>query len=214
MSDHSIPPVSDHLALSLRAFAESAIEKQPKRIGKKRPPFASEWTLIFDTETKTDAGQALRFGTYQVRKSGELYGNGAFYDPEGVTDAELQTLKNYAAANELSLLTRDEFADQIFYGIGYQFRATIIGFNLPFDISRIAIRHGSARSSQYQDMRGGFTFTISKQKIYPNCQVKHLSRNCAFIRFASPMGQRNARSERKRGSYNRPRPGHFVCKRL
>jgi hypothetical protein len=210
MTANSIPPVSDHLALLLRAFAESTIEKQPKKVGKKRQPYASEWTLVFDTETTTDAGQSLRIGTYQVRKTGELFGAGVFFDPEGVTDAELLTLKNYAAANGLSLLTRDDFADQIFYGIGYQLRAAIIGFNLPFDISRIAIRHGSARSNKYQDMRGGFTFKISKQKIYPNCQIKHLSRNCSFIRFASPMGQRDARGERGRGQYNRPRRGHFV----
>ncbi|WP_373490260.1 hypothetical protein, partial [Parasphingorhabdus sp.] len=210
MTANSIPPISDHLAISLRAFAETTIKKQLKKTNRKRLPFASEWTLVFDTETTIDAGQSLRIGTYQVRKGGELFGAGVFFDPEGVTDAELLTLKSYTDANGLSLLTRDEFADQIFYGIGYQLRATIIGFNLPFDISRIAIRHGSARSNKYQDMRGGFTFRISNQKIYPNCQVKHLSRNCSFIRFASPMGQRDARSERGRGHYNRPRRGHFV----
>lgn len=210
MTANIIPPVSDHLSLSLRAFAESTIAKQPKKSGNKRPPSASEWVIVFDTETTTDAGQSLRIGTYQVRKSGELFGAGAFFDPEGLTDTELLTLKRYTDVHGLVLLTRDEFADRIFYGIGYHLRATIIGFNLPFDISRIAIRHGSARSNKYQNMRGGFTFTISKQKIYPNCQVKHLSRNCAFIRFASPMGQRNARSERGRGQDNRPRRGHFV----
>ncbi len=210
MTGNSIPPISDHLALSLRAFAESEIEKKPKKLSKKRPPFASDWTLIFDTETTTDAGQSLRIGTYQVRKAGKLFGSGVFFDPEGVSDAELKTLKSYTAANGLSLLSRDEFADNIFYDIGYQLRATIIGFNLPFDISRIAIRHGSARSNEYQNMRGGFTFTISKQKIYPNCQIKHLSRNCSFIRFASPMGQRNTKTERRRGLNNRPRRGHFV----
>lgn len=210
MNADAMPPISDYLSLSLRAFAESAIAKQPKQISKKRSPFASDWTLVFDTETTTDAGQSLRIGTYQVRKAGELFGAGVFFDPEGVTDAELKTLKSYTAASGLALLTRDEFADQIFYGIGYQLRATIIGFNLPFDISRIAIRHGSARSNEYQNMRGGFTFTISKQKIYPNCQIKHLSRNCSFIRFASPMGQRNSKTERGRGQNNRPRRGHFV----
>lgn len=68
MTANSIPPISDHLALSLRAFAESTIEKQPKKASRKSPPFASEWTLVFDTETTTDAGQSLRIGTYQVRK--------------------------------------------------------------------------------------------------------------------------------------------------
>ena len=210
MTANAIPPISDHLALSLRAFAEVAGSRPSQKASKRRPPFASEWALIFDTETTICAGQALRFGAYQVHQRDELFGAGLFFDPEGVTDAELQALKSYADANGLSLLTRDEFVDQIFYGIGYQLRATIIGFNLPFDLSRIAIRHGPARSSRYHDMSGGFTFTLSKQKFYPNCQVKHLSRTCAFIRFTSPMGQRMGRGERKRGDFQRPRPGHFV----
>ena len=210
MTANSIPPISDHLALSLRAFAESAIEKQPKKASKKRPPFASKWTLVFDTETTSDASQALRIGTYQVRKAGELDRAGVFFDPDGVTDAELRNLQKYCEANGLSLLTRDEFADEIFYKIGWQLRATIIGFNLPFDISRIAISHGTARCNEYQDMRGGFTFKISNQKIFPNLRVKHISRAYAFIRFAAAMGQRNTRGERKRGIYDGPRPGFFV----
>jgi hypothetical protein len=210
MAANSIPPISDHLALSLRAFAESTIEKRPKQTSKKRPPFASKWTLVFDTETTSDASQALRIGTYQVRKAGELYKAGVFFDPDGVTDAELCNLQRYCEAHGLSLLTHDEFADDIFYKIGWQHRATIIGFNLPFDISRIAISHDTARSSEYQDMRGGFTFKISRQKIYPNLRVKHISRAYAFIRFAAARGQRNTRGERKRGNYNGPRPGFFV----
>ena len=88
MTANTIPPISDYLALSLRAFAESTIAKQPKKASKKRPPFASKWAVIFDTETTPDASQALRIGTYQVRKSGELKMAGVFYDPDGVTDAE------------------------------------------------------------------------------------------------------------------------------
>ena len=152
MSGAPIPSVSDHLPIALRAFAgpqfvelidaSATKPKRPKsRLG------ASPWAIIFDTETTTDAGQSLRFGTYQVRHSGELHGSGIFYDPEGVTADELATLRGYTAANGLGLLTCEEFADNIFFGIGYQFRATIIGFNLPFDLSRIAISHGSARTS-------------------------------------------------------------------
>ena len=41
----------------------------------------------------------------------------------------------------------------------YDLRASIVGFNLPFDISRLAIKHGSARGKA---MRGGFTFKLSR----------------------------------------------------
>lgn len=211
MTGLPIPPISDHLPIALRAFAgpqfvELVDETKVKPKRQKSRLGASPWAIIFDTETTTDAGQSLRFGTYQVRHSGELHGSGIFYDPEGVTVDELATLRRYTAANGLKLLTREEFADNIFFGIGYQFRATIIGFNLPFDLSRIAISHGSART----EMRGGFTFKLSSQKIYPNVQVKHLSQRAAFIRFAATMRQPEGRGFRKRGNKIPHRAGHFV----
>ena len=39
----------------------------------------------------------------------------------------------------MELLTRAQFAEEIFYRYGYDLRGTIVGFNLPFDLSRIAI---------------------------------------------------------------------------
>jgi hypothetical protein len=158
-------PVIDHLPISLRAYAAPQFSEisegqkfKRKRKASKVP--ASPWAVLFDTETTTDAGQALRFGTYQVRKAAELHEAGIFFDPEGVTAEELATLRVYAGEHGLELLSRDQFADQIFYRIGYLFRAAIIGFNLPFDISRIAIHHNSART----EMRGGFTFKISGKR--------------------------------------------------
>lgn len=209
MTNSALPPITDHLPIALRAFAGPQfpeIKEVKKATRSKSIPGASPWAIIFDTETTTDPAQALRFGTYQVRRDGLLYASGIFYDPDGVSAAELETLREYAAVNKLNLLTRDEFADRIFFGIGWQLRATIIGFNLPFDISRIAIRHGSART----EMRGGFSFTLSEQKIYPHVQVKHLSQRMAFIRFAATMRQPDSRSARKRGQKSAHRAGHFV----
>lgn len=209
MSTLAIPPISDHLPVALRAFVGPkfrTLSDAPPTKRRRSKLAASPWAVIIDTETTTDAGQALRFGTYQVRNAGSLYEAGMFYDPDGVSEAELETLRSCASANGLRLLTRDEFADQIFFAIGWQLRATIIGFNLPFNLSRIAIGHGPART----EMRGGFSFTLSRQKIYPHVQVKHLSRRIAFIRFAGTAGQLDSRGQRKRGLKHPHRAGHFV----
>lgn len=206
-----VPPITDHLPVALRAYAvpSGVAAIDPAKARPKRRPSkvaASPWTIVFDTETTTDAGQSLRFGSYQVRNAGELQDAGLFYAPDGVMPGELETLRRHADANGLRLLTRDEFADQVFFAIGWQLRATIIGFNLPFDISRIAIGHGSARTS----MRGGFTFKLSNQKIYPRVQVRHLSQRMAFIRFAATMRQPDTRGDRKQGRKSPHRAGHFV----
>jgi hypothetical protein len=204
-------PVTDHLPIALRAYAipqfrdlDDGQKVKPKRKKSRVPP--SPWALVFDTETDTDAGQGLRFGTYQLRKADELREAGIFYDPEGVRAEELEMLRAYARERELELLSRDQFADQIFYRFGYFLRATIIGFNLPFDISRIAIAHNSARG----EIRGGFTFKISDRKSFPYVQVKHRSVRSSFIRFAQAMQQADGRGSRKRGIKAPRRGGHFL----
>jgi hypothetical protein len=211
---HAVPTITNRIPIALRAYAKPKVSeaaKAPPPSGKKpkRKPStlqASPWAIVFDTETTTGPEQALRFGTYQVRNNGVLFEAGIFYDAEGVSAAELDVVGRHAQANDLRFLTRDEFADQIFYKIGYQLRAAFVGFNLSFDISRIAIDHGSART----EMRGGFTFQLSKQKYWPRLQVKHISQKCAFIRFAAPMRQLDNRSDRRRGRKNGFRRGHFI----
>ena len=148
------------------------------------PP--SEWILVFDCETRTTPDQRLRFGAYQLRNKGRLFERGAFYEPE-VLSVEDLTLLSQVVAEELEtsdgervrLLTREQFVDEILYGSGRDVGAQIVGFNLPFDISRLAIDHASARRS----MRGGFSFKLSEKEGRANVAIKHLSQKAALIRF-------------------------------
>jgi hypothetical protein len=198
------------MIISLRAYAESAPRFVPPGGDGDRKikviPRPSPWSLTFDTETTTDAGQGLRFGSYQVRYDGELREAGLFYEPAALTGQDLVILTDHATAHGLKLLTRDAFVEEVFYGIGYELRATIIGLNLPFDLARLAIGHGSARG----DMRGGFSLKLSTDKRRPPVQVKHISQRTSLIRFAAPFRQRKARSERKRQDYVPVRRGFFV----
>lgn len=218
MSAAIIPPITDHLSLSIRAYAEPTFRElvgddapAPKPV--RLPLPASQYTLVFDTETTTRPGQALRFGTYQFRNGAALDEAGIFYDPEGVTADERDTLRSYADRHGLILRTREGFVDEVFFKRAYALRATIIGFNLPFDISRIAIGHNSARafaSHEGSAARGAFTFKLTEQKIYPHVCVKHMSQRAAMIWFAGTMKQRIGRGERKRGLNVPVRRGHFI----
>ena len=182
----------DYLPIAVRAYVPLAKAERPR---KPRPePEPSEWVLIFDTETSTDPAQRLRFGSFQLRKAGVLEKHGLFYDPSALTDREQRLLASFARSNGLELLTATEFVEGVFFKFGYELRATIVGFNLPFDISRLAVRHGPARR---RPMRGGFSLQLSENRWLPRVQVKHLSRRASMIRFTAPRRQRTPRGMRK-----------------
>ena len=109
---------------------------------------------MYDCETRTVPDQRLRFGTYQLRYKRQIWERGAFYEPEVLTADELALLRQSMADKEahcdgerVRLLTRTAFVHEVFYGSAYAVGAQIVGFNLPFDLSRLAIRHASVRSS-------------------------------------------------------------------
>lgn len=183
----SIPPATP-LPVAVRAYAPP-----PQRRREQIEP--SEHTVIFDTETTGDTAQALRFGAFQVRLAGEMLRAGVFYEPEILRAAELELLAGYARSHDLELLTRDEFADDIFYTYVADLGGICIGFNLPFDISRIAINH--VRPSGRN--RNGFSFEISRDEQRDRVRVVHRSSTSAQIEFA-PRHKRRANDLR----------GHFV----
>lgn len=169
------------------------------------PP--SHWTLTFDCETTTDQFQTLRFGSYQLRKNGKLTkrGLGLFY-PETISEADLAVLKGVADETGARLLTVGQFVDWVFYEKVFRFGGTIVGFNLPFDISRIAVKHGKARKT----MRGGFSFQLSANPRWPRVRVLHKSSKVAFISFSAQSRNRTPESHKKHGLEVPPRRGSFV----
>jgi hypothetical protein len=195
--DEDGPAPVDNLIVSLRAYATRADLKPGVRKGfkpRRDPP--GDWVLIFDCETRTTPDQRLRFGAYQIRDKGRLFELGFFYEPNVLTDPnDLRVLEEVRAELEadsdgprVRLLTGDRFVEDVFFGSGRDVGAQIVGFNLPFDLSRLAIDHDSARGA----MRGGFTLKLSEKASRPRVVVKHLSQSAAMIRFAGTR-----RSDRK-----------------
>jgi hypothetical protein len=180
----------DRLVIALRAYVRKA-PKKPKKGSKPARTILpgavnwrdlaprttpSDWVLVFDCETRTTPDQRLRFGGYQLRYKGEIWERGAFYEPDVLSEDEQAILRQFIAEEEENsdgertcLRTRAEFVDEVFYHSGQAVGAQIVGFNLPFDLSRLAIRHASARRS----MKGGFSLTLSEN--WPPVAVKHLS---------------------------------------
>lgn len=192
--------------IAIRAYSE-----RPDRVPLGSRPFGTElepspWTLIFDCETTIDAIQQLRVGFFQVRKGKTLEIEGIFVDPSNITASEEKLIQAYADTHSLIVLTISEFRSNIFLKYGYIRCGTVVGFNLPFDLSRIALSHSPARRS----MREGFSFALTQDKQDPRVRVKHLSPRAAIIDFATPGDQDTPRGMRNRELKVPAFRGHFV----
>jgi hypothetical protein len=119
----------------------------------------------------------------------------------------LEITKRFASGNGLTLRTVAEFVDDVLFDRAYDLRASIVGFNLPFDISRLAADHGSARGKA---MRGGFTFKLTQRRWRPAIQIRHLNARASLMQFTHPPKPRNSPSQRNRKIAPRQRRGSFV----
>ncbi|WP_210484649.1 hypothetical protein [Microvirga antarctica] len=189
----------DRQIISLRAY----VTRPPKEAKRSRQSTdrlprtpASEWVLVFDCETRTTPDQRLRFGAYQLRYRGQIWERGVFYEPAVLSLDEETLLRNFIGndppgpdGERVCFRTRSEFVEEVFYQSAFDVGAQIVGFNLPFDLSRLAIRHSSARGS----MRGGFSLELAGSR--EHIVVKHLSQRAALIRFAGKRLTRGGKGD-------------------
>lgn len=157
----------------------------------RRPLGPVDLVLVLDTETRTDHAQALLFGSYQVWRRGRLHQEGLFYGD--VTPSEVVILDRYVdehssgTGGHLRLLTRDEFVRRVFLPLAAVAEARVVGFNLPFDLSRLACGWQRAET-------GGFTLWMLDSvdatgkrwpdRFKPMIRIKALDSRRNFISFA------------------------------
>ena len=150
------------LPVAIRVFpALKRTEKQSPKNKLWRLPRAM---FVFDTETRTDASQRLTFGSYRFFVENVVTRRGPILMPTTCHPRTGRTLEKYVAArtdtlrlagSRLLLLTRREFLKK-FYKAVYKSRALLVGFNLPFDLSRIAFTSRPARGR----FAGGFSLAL------------------------------------------------------
>jgi hypothetical protein len=164
---------------AVRVYSET--EKPNKKRLMKRIDCNYDTVFVFDTETTIDEYQNLKFGSFVVSNKGAIISIGLFCNPKFVSKKERSELIKYCKKNPaIRLYGLDEFIE-VFYSYIYEKRVPCIGFNLPFDLSRLAYDFGYARGS----MKGGFVFKLSEQRKNPPIIVKHNDSSQSFIRFQS-----------------------------
>jgi hypothetical protein len=214
------------LRIAVRAYPLPA-GKAPHKPSRWRQPYSA--MLVLDTETRIDHTQALTFGSYRFIDQGACVEEGLIVGDD-LSEHERAMLTEYASTHRadvargesarLKLRSRREFIDRVFFPLVYKGRALVVGFNLPFDLARLAVDATPARDRH----AGGFSLVMStygsddaqRQNRYrPNLSVKHLTNKSALLSFVAPR-QVDAIDRIPFGSRNgTPEPqytfrGHFL----
>lgn len=144
------------------------------------PQRRPEAILVFDAETTIDAAQALVVGTYRFcLVSWDTDGPALTCVEEGIVvpddleadhPAAMRLVERYVAAaapasgaarearRTLRLVTRTQFVQDVFLA-ALDGRATVVGFNLPFDLSRVALGWTPAEMEPYA---GGYSLVLGE----------------------------------------------------
>jgi hypothetical protein len=181
--DSSSPLIRVHDS-AVRAWV---VPKQPRRLPlpQELPWRANtfyERVLCYDTETTTAFTQRLLFGVFRNYIHDELLQEGLLLG-DSVSDEEVDVARAYAGAKGLPIYSRPEFIETIFYPEVYVQGALCIGFNLPFDLSRIAVQANAGKGKH----RSTFRFKLSYRVDLPDLRIESISSRAAFIQFAPKM---------------------------
>lgn len=190
----------DFLQIAVRAYAvplENKTRKQKRRRNKDQWP---DLTLLFHCDTSSDISNRLIFGAYRVYHGVHLVDEALFY-AEDLPKEMQEQLKEYCGTHtegdmtsgpSLRLLSRSEFLKQILFEVGYKARGVVVGFDLPFHLSRLAATWTKARVERYAE---GFSFVMIKYKdksgrerhnaFFPRIAIKAIDGKRALIGFTS-----------------------------
>ncbi len=139
-------------------------------------PYSSR-VFVFDTETTTDQYQNLKIGYYEIYDDGILVDRAIFYDINFITSKEFLVLEKF----QCKIIPIREFVDKVFLPEIYSRQTLCVGFNLPFDLSRLAVNFGYGRKSN----NGSFSLKLTENKEYPRLLIKSLDSTKSFIRFGT-----------------------------
>ena len=197
------------MPVAIRAYTEKVNKPDSKwRKANRRFIGWPDFALILDTETTTDAVQRLLFGSYRILdlRTGQSFDEGLFYadDLTTLNSESFEVLNRYAKAHSIKLQSTREFLDKVLWPIA-KLEALIVGFNLPFDLSRLACGWSAARGAfrngislqfwKYKDKKSG---KLKASWFKPSIRIKHVDSKRSFIRFSQP---RRDSDQRSKGSY-------------
>jgi hypothetical protein len=182
---------------------------------KRRLPKWPPYCLIFDTETTLDPAQRLNFGVYRrckfLRDKYVCIEEGIFHRDD-LRDAQQKLLQRYKskpptpaaveyfpAKTTLGLMSRASFLSGIFWN-AIRNEELIIGFNLPFDVSRLAIKATPGKKGDWSLALSSLWKNPKTGRVVPNPKrprivVDAQNSKMAFIKLGSILHREEWPSE-------------------
>jgi hypothetical protein len=207
--------MSEHHNIYVRAYTVELKEKQPRNERRKDEPKWPEYALLLDCETRLTADQTLTFGFWRFCELRDVeyvvLEEGIFHDEE-ITAKELDFLRKHAkttkpetiddGCDRLRLYSRPKFVHEVF-GMAIQAKAMIVGFNLPFDLSRIAVDWNPAQNGGWtlimEQWSNPKTGKIEPNESFPRVVIKALNSKTAIIGSTrAPMSLRRSKGKQVR----------------
>ena len=198
----------------LRAHTVPVKKGNPKSTGQSSEPKWPNYALVFDCESRITADQTLTFGFWRFC---ELRGNeyvcteeGIFHDDHELSAHEFDVLRKYVKStkpettddgcNRLRLYPRAKFVEEVL-GMAIQAKAVIVGFNLPFDLSRLAMDWNPAQDGGWtlimQQWYNPKTGKIEPIESFPRIVIKALNSKTSIITSTrAPVTLRKAKGKR------------------
>jgi hypothetical protein len=163
--------------VAVRGYTQRLEKKEGKSSFRRYDtPLRHNRVLVFDTETTINQYQNFKIGYFQIYQDGVIQHDGLFYDPDILNERENKVLEAYSRKHNISLYSLNEFIDSVFYPEVFELKTLCNGYNLAFDLSRIAKRSGNSRGRN----RGGFTLTLSDDPFKPPVIIRKLGYSNSF----------------------------------
>jgi hypothetical protein len=203
----------ENFDIYVRSHTVQPNRKQRKGAPQKQEPKWPEYALVFDSESHLTADQNLTFGFWrfcQLRSGVYVPLEEGIVHDEGLSASEFELLRKYARTTQpetaedgcdrLRLYSRAKFVHETLR-IVIQAKALIVGFNLLFDLSRLAVDWENAEDggwslilSQWRNPKTGI---LQANKFFPRIVIRALNSKTAIIHSTrAPMSEPSKKSKR------------------
>jgi len=155
--------------------------------------------MTIDTETTTDRYLNLTLGSCLVQTKTSAGLREEWYLFYGdITNDKRKIIEDYGKDYNIIVMPVREFVNKVFFPYSYRMRCEVVGFNLPFDLSRLAIDYGIARNTE-----DAFSLKLSEDKRNPRIRIQSIDQKRSFISFLNPLRKKR---DKKFKAYR----GYFV----